>query len=122
MRLELRSLVALGDLENERLTLRVLQDTNLADYLVFRGKFEDDELLTDVNQPIWFPYKPVEKGDLVVIYTKKGKASEKKLSTGKIAHFYYLNEKSSIWKEEFSAPVILDAPTWQFQPVEKLVK
>ena len=122
MRLELRSIVAPGDLANERLTLRVRQEADLADFLIFRGELEEGNLSTDVINPIWFPFKPVEKGDLVVIYTKRGNPSEKKLTTGKIAHFYYMNESKPIWNKDHCAPVILHAPHWEYKAVESLVK
>ncbi len=72
MKLELRSIIAPGDLQNERLTLRVLSGLDIGDYLVAQTMLIDNYPTTSFEHMIWFPFNLVEKGDLIVVYTKTG--------------------------------------------------
>ncbi|WP_375209250.1 hypothetical protein [Hyphomonas jannaschiana] len=120
MRIELRSIVGKGDLQKERVTLRVTQDANIGEFVLFQADFNGDEVTTEVRETVWFQDKPVNKGDLIVIYTRDGAESEKILTTGKTAHFYYLGKTSTIWDRRRVGAVILHAPWWQARQVADL--
>jgi hypothetical protein len=120
MKLELRSIIAPGDLKNERLTLRALSSLDVGDYLVAQTVLIDNDPATSFDHMIWFPFKTIDKGDLVVVYTKSGKSSEKVLSTGNSAHFFYLNLGSTIWDEPEKGAIILHTPSWQSKSVDEL--
>lgn len=120
MKLELRSIVAPGDLKNERLTLRALTSLDVGDYLVAQTMLIEDYPTTNFDHMIWFPFKQVEKGDLVVIYTKSGESREKPLSKGNTAHFYYLDLSSAIWDDPTKGAIVLHTPTWQSKSVDEL--
>lgn len=122
MNLELRSIIAAGDLGNERLSLRALDDLDVGDYLVAQSGYVDDNPTTDFYHTFWFPFKPIQKGDLVVVYTKVGTNKERVLQRGNKAHFYYLDLKSPIWTRSDSGAVLLYAPTWQGKTVGELTK
>jgi hypothetical protein len=61
---------------------------------------------------MWFPDKLIQKGDLVVIYTRAGTRSEKVLTTGKKAHFLYWDISTAIWADDSAGVVLLHAPDW----------
>jgi len=122
MNLELRSIISPGDLANERLTLRALIDLDLGDYLVAQTGYVDESPTTALNHSVWFPFKFVQKGDLVVIYTKTGSNSERVLDKGNKAHFFYLDLRQPIWGDANKAALVLDAPSWASKPLNDLVK
>jgi len=122
MKLELRSIVASGDLKNERLTLRALADLDVGDYLVAQSGYTDDSPTTVFYHTIWFPFKPIQKGDLVVVYTKVGSNKERVLSSGNKAHFFYFDLKSTIWDDRYRGAVVLHAPNWLSKSVNELRK
>lgn len=120
MSLELRSIVAPGDLAKERLTLRAKADLDLGDYLVAQHSYVDGEPTTEILHTYWFPFKKIEKGDLVVIYTKEGGSKIRPLSTGKKAHFYYLDLENTIWDEVDVGALVLFAPKWESTLADEL--
>lgn len=120
MKLELRSIAAPGDLKNERLTLRALADLDVGDYLVAQSDYIDDSPTTNFYHTLWFPYKPIQKGDLVVVYTRVGKNNERVISGGKKAHFFYLDLREAIWDDPDKGALVLFAPTWLSKSVDEL--
>lgn len=118
MNLELRSLVKPGDLPNERVTLRAKVNLDLGDYLFAQPGYFSGVPTINFFHTYWFPFKKISAGDLVVIYTKEGSESSKNLTTGKMAHFYYLDLKEAIWDDSTKAAVILYAPKWESKSVE----
>jgi len=121
MKLQLRSIVAPGKLQKERLTLRALEDLDVGDYLVAQSGYADDSPTTDFDHTLWFPYKEIQKGDLVVVYTKAGTNSERVLANGHKAHFFYLDLTSTIWDNPNNGAVVLHAPKWQSKSVSDLM-
>lgn len=115
MNFEIRSLLGRGVYEKERVTLRCLNNADLGQYLLLRSESEDGLITTGVKNTLWFPDKSIKKGDLVVVYTKIGVQSEKMLSTGSKAHFFYLGASMPIWKNDEDGAVLLHAPKWQFK-------
>ncbi|UGY08312.1 hypothetical protein [Phyllobacterium pellucidum] len=122
MKLELRSIVAAGDLKNERLTLRALADLDVGDYLVAQSDYVAGNPTTNFYHTFWFPFKPIQKGDLVVIYTKAGTSRERVLDRGTKAHFYYFDLPTPIWNDRAKGALLLYAPAWQSAPVADLKK
>lgn len=122
MNVELRSIIAQGSFAQERITLRVLADCDIGEYALMRVAYAEDELLTGVSFPYWFQYKPVKKGDLIVLYTKSGLSSEKQLENGSTAHFFYLSETRPIWKDTEIGALLLYAPSWQAKRADKLYR
>lgn len=121
MNLELRSIIRAGELSHERITLRVRSSTDVGDYLLAQsGLGENDEVTIRLQYTYWFTYKPVAAGDLIVLYTKVGTDSEKVLTTGKKAHFFYWGQSSAIWDRPDRAAVLLNAPTWEHKPAKAL--
>lgn len=120
MNLELRSIIAPGDLKNERLTLRALSNLDVGDYLVAQTMLIDNYPTTSFDHMIWFPFKIIDKGDLVVVYTKPGTSSEKLLSKGNKAHFFYLDLSSPIWDSPNKGAIVLHTPSWESKSLGEL--
>ncbi|MDO8267441.1 MAG: hypothetical protein Q7T32_06365 [Moraxellaceae bacterium] len=115
MRVQIKSVAGKGIPEKERLVLRVLLDTNIGDFVVMRTGYGANGVTIDVTNTYWFPYKEVSAGDLIILYTKAGKDSEKDIEDGKKAHFFYWEIEGSIWNTATKAPVLLYAPEWEMK-------
>lgn len=113
MNIELKSIADKGDLKKERLVLRVTQDVNVGYFLVLCTGFSGGQVNTGVSSTFWFPDKDVRMGDLVVLYTKAGTASEKSLESGSKAHFFYWGRASAQWQSNERGVVLVHAPEWQ---------
>jgi len=112
MKVEIQSVADKGNFEKERLVLKVIADTEIGDFLVIQTGFYDGSLTVGIYETFWFPYKSVSTGDLVILYTKSGKDSEKLLKQGRRAHFFYWGLSSAIWNKKDRASVLLHAPEW----------
>jgi hypothetical protein len=113
MKVEIKSIADKGDQKKERLVLRVGQDVNIGYFLVLCTGFTDGQVDTGIQQTFWFPDKEVKTGDLVVLYTKSGKNSEKQLEGGATAHFFYWGLSGPQWDKPNRSVVVLHAPEWQ---------
>lgn len=121
MSLELRSIIKPGDPKEERITLRATSDTDIGDYLLAQSGYTETGPTTEFFHTFWFPYKDISSGDIVVLYTRAGKISERVLDSGKTAHFYYWDLSSPIWNLKDRSAVLLDAPTWSHKKVSELI-
>ena len=78
MQLELKSFADAGVLDKERLIIRVLADVNIGSYVVLRSKKNDNGMpISGTKDAYWFPDVKVSRGDLIVLYTKRGTSSKK---------------------------------------------
>ncbi len=120
MNVELRSIADKGNLEKERLTLRVLADVNIGEYLLIRAIHSGGSLTNGVKDCYWFPDKLVDKGDLIVLYTKAGTQSSRELEGGNTAHFFYLSLERPIWNSAGIAAVLMHGQNWEAKTPKEL--
>lgn len=83
----------------ERIVLNVVEDCNLMNYMVFSTKRIVDKIDRNVQNTYWLPTQIVKKGDLVVLYSKKGVNSLKENADKTTSYFYYRG---------FISPILLD--------------
>ena len=112
MKIEIKSIANKGVIDKERIVLKALSDADIGDYLLIQAGFSNGEVTVATYKTYWFPYKAVAAGDLIVLYTKYGKESDKELNQGKKAHFFYWGLEAPIWNKDDRAPVLLHAPEW----------
>jgi hypothetical protein len=120
MNIKIRSIAGRDSLQKERITMKVRYNCNVGDYLLMRTGYADGEVTIDVKNAYWFPYKDVSAGDLIVLYTKKGRQGEKPLKKSGTAHFFYWGLDATIWSSLEVAAVLLEAPTWESKFSEEL--
>lgn len=112
MKVEISSVADAGDYPNERLVLKVLTDLDIGKYAVFSSKTAPDGKASSGNNlAYWFPDGAVSAGDLIIIYTKPGAASIKKLADATTARFYYWGVSHPIW-DGSRMPVVLEVADW----------
>jgi hypothetical protein len=120
MNLKLKSIADKGNFAKERLVIRVLNDTNVGEFVVLRTGYAQGSVTIGVSNTYWFPDKSVRAGDLVVLYSKGGALNEKQLDSGNKAHFYYWGQSEALWATPDKAAVLLHAPTWESSSAEEL--
>jgi hypothetical protein len=120
MKLKISSVADKGLLEKERIVLKAVTALDVGNFLLLQTGFNDKEVTISMHHAYWFPYKQISAGDLVVIYTKTGTDSEKSISNGHTAHFFYWGLSSAIWKSTVRAPVLLHASEWESRSPQEL--
>jgi hypothetical protein len=121
MNIEFSSIANAGNLDQERLVLRVTGDDDLEYYAVFQCNTSSDGSALAGNIPLvfWFSGKKVKAGDLIALYSKGGTKSEKKNDDGTTSHFFYWHRGTPIWIGEKRAAIVHTA-TWSFgAPLKK---
>lgn len=114
MNLEIKSFADGGDIQRERLVIRVLKDEDIGEYVVLRSKATPEGApISGSKRAYWFPDKRIKAGDLVVLYTRAGKPGQKPLSQGGTAYFYYWSLNEPIWgADSGNTAVLLTIGEW----------
>jgi hypothetical protein len=100
MKLEITKLIRGG--REERVVLKAIETTNLCFYQIVDTTYVGDSVSDRFRHLFWFPDYLVEKGDIVVLYTKTGLKSVKQ-NKDKRTHFFYWNVKNSVWNDDADA-------------------
>jgi hypothetical protein len=113
MKITISQIFKRGVPSEERLVLKVLTDSNLTYYVVLDTVYSTPTTISPVpKHTFWFRSKPVKAGDTVVLYTKMGEPSERKLDDGTTAHFFYWNQKGPLWDKTGNCAVVMELNTW----------
>lgn len=120
MKVEIRSVADKGLRLKERLVLKARAETDIGEYVLMQAGFDHGAVTVGTHHTLWFPYKKVRAGDLIVVYTKEGTEMEKRLKDGSTAHFFYWGISEPIWNTSNRAPVILYAPEWSSKNPDEL--
>jgi hypothetical protein len=120
MKLQLKSISDRGDSHKERLVIRVIDDTDIGEFIAMRILYNGASVTTAVTDTFWFPDKSVKAGDLLVIYSRDGQSKEKKLEGGRTAHFFYWGLEAPVWSESTRGVVLAHAPDWEASMAENL--
>jgi hypothetical protein len=110
-----------GNLESERVILKVLKDCNLVNYVVVDATYNDDNSISDRNRHIfWFPNWAVKQNDYVLLYTKPNQ--ERFLRTiidkqGRTIHSFYWGMKKTVWNQNDDAVTLMNINRVSFKNV-----
>lgn len=116
MNIEIVGVKEKGNIDKERIVLKTLSDLDIGFFIIFfTEKVGDNEFASGPKQLFWFPNKKINKGDLVVLYSKEGKEAEKLNTNGNTAHFYYANFKTSYFNDENKVLAVIEAADWVAQ-------
>lgn len=102
--------------------LEVRRDTDIGYFILIQTGYEGSQVTIDVVNTFWFPYMRVNRGDLVVVYSKPGSDRQKAIRDNRTAYFFYWGQDSAIWKTDKFAPVLLYAPLWVGKAPEELAE
>lgn len=100
---------------SERVVFSVNKDCNIGSYLVFLTKRtgSDSFSLNTLKHPFWFPDKEVKEKDLIILYTKPGKTSQKTNKDETISYFFYRKINEPIFKEDNDIVLLVEADSWK---------
>lgn len=107
-----------GNLERERVVLSATNAGDMGEFLLLQTGYHDNSVNTSVYWTFWFPDKALNAGDFVVIYTKRGRQSERPFKDA-MSHFFYWGLDEPIWNKPGRAGVVMHAPDWQSFRVEQ---
>ncbi len=114
MKLEIKSVKDKGT-TNERLVLQVNETCDVGNYFVFSANKINEKVLTEsVKNNYWFPDKILNKGDLAILYTRKGNESFKENSNGNKSHFFYRGLTNPIYNDKTYA-LVIEIENWQVE-------
>jgi hypothetical protein len=113
MKLKIEKIVDRGSRNDERLWLKVLQDSDLSYYIVFDTTYTSQNAISNIlRHSYWFPSIKVKSGDNVVLYTQKGKYLATKNNDGTTTHFFYWGSDNPIWNNQGDCAVLFEITTW----------
>lgn len=115
MKLAIKSFADPGSIDQERIAISVLGDVDVGSFAIFRAKRNSTgDVSAGYKVAYWFPDKQVKAGDLVILYTKKGKSREKQLDGDRTAHFFYWGLSDPAWAPNSgNAAVLLSVAEWK---------
>lgn len=111
MILKIKDIKDIGS-DKERVVLTALEDGDIGMHFMLNTiQIGDGEVSSEVSKPYWFPDIEVKLGDLVVVYTKKGKRGLKLNPSGKTSYFFYRNFDEPIYGDS-EIPLVIEADNW----------
>jgi hypothetical protein len=122
MNIEIRNVRDVGNIDSERIVLKVgPENDDIGKYILLDTELAKDQQPTNrLRHTFWFPDKKIRANDIVVLYTKPGRAGQKENGSGSISHFFYWGLQNPIWNGDSNCAVILRVKDWEYLPVGKL--
>lgn len=106
-----------GKHDNERLVLKAAEDLNTNNYLLLDSTYNNGQLSNKDRHPFWFPSENIKKGDLVVLYTCKGKNTIQTNSSNK-TYFFYWGLDSSVWNNDGDVATLIEIADYESKTVK----
>lgn len=98
---------------DERVVLNILEDIDIGEFLILDTTYNKGEISNKARHPYWFPDKKVKKGDLVILYTKKGTENTIVNKSGSTSHFFYWGLNSNVWNNDGDCALLLHVDDWE---------
>lgn len=113
MKFKIDGLKEPGNLEKERVVIKILEDGNVGELMVATTTQQnEDRVSSKIKNPYWIPDQDVIKGDLVIIYTKDGQKSSRKNDGGSSSYFFYIGMDRPLYAEINKTVVVFDISNW----------
>lgn len=118
MNIVIRKVADKGNYEKERLIMHVESDGDIGRYALLESTYVGEgEVSGKIRNTLWLPDTSVEAGELVVVYTKKGKNKSRENTDKSKSHFIYWGLGESIWSRENACAVIFEVADWAMKKV-----
>lgn len=120
MKMEIIKILDRGVLKDERLWLKVLNDTDLSFYIVLHTNYITLSSISSYHKhSFWFPPKKVKSGDYIIFYTRAGSPAESKNADGSTNYFIYWGLSNSVYNTNEDCAVLFEINTWKTTPLEQ---
>jgi hypothetical protein len=115
--LEIIKVADAGDLQKERVILRMAESTTLINFVLINSNAADDAgQVSDLNEHVfWFPDTVVNQGDYVRLYSRAGLFTTQQATyAGKPAtfHNFYWAKENAVWNLLSNAVVVFRVQNW----------
>lgn len=101
MDLQIIKVADTGDLEKERVIIKVLRDCLISCYLIFDNTYNEDGTLSNLWRHLYiFPKKMVKAGDFIWVYTKEGVDTQRGNDSNTTTHVLYWGFAETIWNHD----------------------
>ncbi len=112
MKLEIKYVKDRGT-DKERLVLIDQEDCDIGRFFIFTSTAIGEKISPAVKHPFWLPDQKVKKGDLVVIYSRRGENSLRQ-NENNTTYFYYRGFTDPILTNGNIA-LIVEASTYKWE-------
>lgn len=113
MRVKILYTKSRGNIDRERIVLKVLKRTDMGQYLIGDTTyFKDNSVSNRLRHVFWFPDKIVEEDDFVVLYTKHGKDSQFRNKSKTTTHRVYWGLDRTVWNKSGDGAVLFLIDDW----------
>jgi hypothetical protein len=107
-----------GDIDRERVVLRVDKPVDLLEYLVLNAASSHPARIRDLNQHVfWFPSHEVKPGEFVRLYSRTGVQLTRLGSYGRSQaryHDFFWGKSTPVWMPGSNAAVLIEIAGWRF--------
>jgi len=104
-----------GNIEKERVVIEVLEDGNVGTLVISSTVLQTENSVSPkIKNPYWIPDQEVKKGDLIVVYSKKGKRNNRKNSDNTSSYFFYIGVEYALYEGGEDTAVVFDIGNWKF--------
>jgi hypothetical protein len=123
MKFNVRGVREAGELDKERVVIDLLEDGNTGTLIVASTTQQSaNSVSARISSPYWVPDQDVKKGDLLVIYTKKGSRNSKENTDGTTSYFFYMGRTEALYVGSDQTVAVFDIASWKFAKREGVVE
>ncbi|EQC2549891.1 hypothetical protein ACY3NT_004875 [Enterobacter sichuanensis] len=100
-----------GELEKERLIIKVTADCNLIDFMVMDCTYDDDGESSNKHRHVYiFPEKEVHADENIILYTRCGtnKTGVWNSENDTVTHRFYWGMDTTVWNGDGDEALILE--------------
>ena len=98
MNLQIIKVADSGNLDNERVIIKVINDCLISWYLIFDNTYNGDGSISNLWRHLYiFPSKEVKAGDFIWLYTKKGINSQRGNDSNTTTYILHWGLEETIW-------------------------
>lgn len=111
MELEILDILDCKDYEHERIVLQVTDNCNCWPFMLFKSQSGSN----GTKSAFIFPNLEVQKGDMITIYSKKGKDYKIRLTNGYKNHCLFWGEDNSVWTDSRNAAMLVKIEEYNYK-------
>lgn len=116
MKLNIIDIQGQGDASKEYVSFIADADCDLKNYVVSDSTYTAANSLSNTfRHTYWWSPQPIRKGDVVLLYTRKGVNSSNKMPSGNMAYVFYWGSDHAIWNNSGDTAVLFELSTWQIK-------